>query len=85
LVKLLQRYEQRVQRQVEADRAAGGSGFFTVQAHWFMWSFPLFLGSAVGVYLIHSTLGRLLFDAPFLIVSVVGMTLATRGGFRAKR
>jgi hypothetical protein len=84
-MRLLKRYERFVQEAVEADRAAGGSGFFTIQAHWVMWLLPLTVGSALGDYLMHSVLGRLLFAAPFIIVFVAGSIVATRAGLRAKR
>jgi hypothetical protein len=84
-VNALQRYEQRVQEAVETDRAAGGSGFFTAQAYCLVWLLPLTVGNALSVYLMHSVLGRLLFSAPFIIVSLAGMTIATRAALRAKR
>ena len=83
-MKVLQRYELFVREAVEADRATGRSGFVTVQAHWLLWLLPLTLGSALSAYLMHSVLGRLLFGAPFTIVSLTGMIIATRAALRAK-
>lgn len=81
---MLRRYERHVQQAVEADRAAGGTGFLTARTHCFMWLLPLTIGNALSVYLMHSVVGRLLFSAPFVIVSLVGMIVATRAALRAK-
>ena len=80
---LLQRYEQQIQQSVEADRAAGGTGFGILRMHCLMWLMPMTLGTAVAVNLIHSVAGGLIFMLPFVLVTVAGIPLATRAAIRA--